>query len=130
MTFNDLQATLGALAVTGVDRKYTHPPEVINPADMPMLFPRLPSGTNGLLSVTLDGRLHINMEMVILVRYSGLDLATNRFDQAVDLMDNLNTALVTESEANLGIDRWDIRYAVEFAGGEQVTAIIATIEAS
>jgi len=80
------------------------------------------------------GRPHITIELVVLVQSDELDLAGNRFDNAVDLMDNINTALtgqmLTTTFSAGSLDGWTMQLSSTESGVEGFVSVIVTVEAS
>lgn len=130
MTFTSLVTALADLAVTGVVKKFTAPPQQIGTAEMPCMYPRLPDGTLSVLTLAeTTGLLSAVCELVVVV--SPYMQGTNRanFTTCLSLMDALNTALTAAIHAN-GIDRWTIRQDTDVIGETPYWTIIARVEAS
>jgi len=137
ITYNEMVSVLTGLTITGIssDAMLTAPPEIFDTARCPALFPRLPSGESIMLSFNrTTGRPHITIELVVLVQSDELDLAGNRFDNAVDLMDNINTALtgqmLTTTFSAGSLDGWTMQLSSTESGVEGFVSVIVTVEAS
>lgn len=106
-TFNSVQATLGGLTVTDVTTVLTYPPDQVNVADMPIMFPQVPEGEAAIGSFSGGSDLdRMTMELIVVIGPSRQNTAQANFNKTVDIMDNLNTVLKTEQAANQEIDGW------------------------
>jgi hypothetical protein len=108
MTLTQFVAGLSALTVTGVKRKYTEPPALLNAADLPAMYPRVPENGATAGSFAYSHRMRtLVCEMIIAVQ--AVKLGSNASNQTLTLalMDNLHDTLVAAS-GNLGIDTWSM----------------------
>lgn len=108
MTLTQFVAGLSALTVTGVKRKYTEPPALLNAADLPAMYPRVPENGATRGTLTYSHRLRsLVCELIIVVQAVKLGSNASNMTLALSLMDNLHTALVAASD-DLGIDAWSM----------------------
>lgn len=126
MTLTEWMAALTAIRPTGVKRVLTAPPSTINAADLPLLFPRLPTGETVYQSFGAS-RATATGEVVIVIAPDGLNMRAQTFAQAITLADALSTALAGVTQA----DRWTIRIDAEAYGTETgYTVLVAAVEGS
>ena len=122
-------AAVAALNITGVTRAYTEPPSRISAADMPLSFPRLPSGTHAI--VTLDGYSDawptLRCELVILIHPMQLETDDVKFADTLTYMDNATATLRNASLASAPV-RWEIRSETVFISSSLYHAVIIEIE--
>lgn len=108
MTLAQFVAGLSALTVTGVKRTYTEPPALLNAADLPAMYPRVPEGGAEAGSFAYSHRKRLLVcELVIAVQAVKLGSNAANMTLALSLMDNLHTALAAASD-ELGIDAWSM----------------------
>jgi hypothetical protein len=132
-TFRSFVDGLEALVVTGVVRRYTQGPPLGAPgtADCPFQYVRYPRSTEvAIVFGEQGGHPTRTAELVIGVEPVGQNTAYENFDDTVDLMDNLESALqgascLTKSKLN-----WSIRQEDDPVAGQMYWAIIATVEGS
>lgn len=116
------------MSVTGIIRAYDHTPHMLNTADMPCLFPRIPASTNGIASFLGDNSLdRITLELVILTDPTMQSTAEASYDLVATQIDNLVAALKTEMTNNNQIDGWDVRMDYIDIGESTYYAIVATV---
>jgi len=129
-TYSAFVAALAAMTVTSVTRAYTEPPQRIASADLPVMFPRIPSGSgeNESLGGT-SSYSRAECELVVVLESTGQDNNSVNFPAAVTMMDNLEAAFRTNIE-DIGIDSWSINVETDFVGVTEYWLIIATVEAS
>ena len=121
---------LAGLTVTGVVKKQAYPPQQVNDADLPLLFPRLPTGGNEVIALTGGmGLKEATAELVILTRPGLLSTQKTEFPILLGLLDAVETTL-TAAVLTWGLDRWSVRVE-DITLGDGATiyrAIIATVE--
>jgi len=119
---------LAELSVTGVTRAFTHPPESLGTADLPALWPGLPSGNEPMLTFqTKGGWPEMTCDLVVAVEPVPQNIQSANYDDMITIIDNLSTALRAAS-----IGRGPLTWTI--AGNAQVTvagtiywAVIATV---
>lgn len=130
-TYAAFVASINALTVTGVKRKYTSPPNRLSTADLPAMYPRLPSGAEG--PVTADGQgmwPTLTAEIVIVVEPVGQNLQPTNFAAAVTMLDNLSIALRSAQLAK-SKTRWTMRQQIVNYGTEtNYWTLVASVTAS
>jgi len=119
------------MSVTGVTRAYDYTPDQLSTANMPSLFPRIPSQRNGIVTFTgVSGLDTVTVEMVAIVDATMQSTGEANFGATVALVDNLNAALKTEMAANQQIDGWEMRTDYLDIGTAVYWAVIATVVGS
>ena len=132
-TYRSFVDALEAMSVTGVDRDFTQGPPLGAPgvADCPFKYIRYPGGDERpIVFGSHGGWPTLTAEVVIGIEPVGQKDAGNNFDDTVDLMDALNTALralacITKSKLN-----WNIRQTIDTVAGQQYWAVVARVEGS
>ena len=125
--------SLEAMTVTGVSRNYTQGPPLGAPtdADIPALFVRYPTANEARTTFgTHGGWPTFRVDVVVAVKAVGQDTAPANFDATVDMMDNLSTALRTESCIVLSKMAWTIKQSIEEVAGQPYWAVVASVEGS
>ena len=121
---------LYGLTVTGVTRNYLQPPQQVSTADLPILFTRLPSGTEGpIMGVRTGGWPTLRADVVILVEPFHQGQSSTNYALALTLMDNLSAAL---RAANLGEGpaRWNIESRLEIIVDTPYWVVVASVEST
>lgn len=115
------------MTVTGVTRKLDAPPDQLNTADMPVMYPRLPSSESGVVSFgSATGLRRAQMELAIVIDPNMQATTAETFATALTLMDNLTTAL--ESNAGtLQLDEWQLEIGTEVIGESEYWLVLATV---
>lgn len=132
LSYRDFVDGLEALSVTGVTRVYQGPPTELNEADLPSMWVQLPQGTEIPLAFGGSGyEVRLQAEVVIAVENLSLETQTVNFNAAVDMLDNLTTALRGSAAHALGISgptSWTVRQGGVQVGRFLYWAITATVE--
>lgn len=123
---------LAGLSVTGVTTKVANPPQTVNDADLPLSFPRLPTGGNTVIALTGGmGLKEATAELVFVVRPLTLSSNKTEFPILLGLLDGIEAAL-SAAVLTWGIDRWSVRVE-DITLGDGATiyrALVATVEGS
>ena len=130
-TYRAFVDALEALTVTGVTRQFTQGPPsgATGVGDCPAQYVRAPSGNERpLVFGEQGGWATMTAEVVILVEPVGQNRQPDNFDNTVDMMDALTTALqgascITKSKIN-----WSIRQTIDTVAGMDYWAVVATVE--
>ena len=116
------------MTVAGVGRSLDYLPKAVRKADMPLMFPSLPSATEGRwTSRTAGGWPEFACDLVIVMYPNELELTEKRFTNTVQMMDKLSTAL-RAAEVGRASLQWTMRYDLFQAGDTVYHAVIAGIE--
>jgi hypothetical protein len=135
MAFTSLQALVAAAAalpVTGIKKSAAFRPRIVNPADLPFLFTRLPGSTRAISTLTYGQGLRMaTLEIVVLVQMLNLDTQAANDALTVVLLDNLAATLEVNA-SSLGMDSYTLSTDEDTIGDgmQPVQAIIASLEVS
>lgn len=130
LTFASLASALSGLSITGVTVG-THPPQRIPSGNLPIAYPRLPSGEQAAAAFNgADGLDVLTCDFVVLVETVGQSNNVTNYANTIIYMDRLNAALKAEMIAGGVIDGWALRMDIEFIGETAYWAVIATVRAS
>ena len=109
-TYTAFIAAVADLNVTGVNRVHDEPPSRIAAADMPLSFPRLPSGDHAPLTVGgyQGGWPTLRCEFIVVIHPLQLETDDVKFSDTLTVMDNIAAAMRGASLAS-GPIRWTMR---------------------
>ena len=94
LTLRGMVDAIISLDLVSVKKVYNAPPESNNTADLPALWPMLPSiATNDREIACVNTQNEITVSMMIAVQPYGQDVQSGRFDLAIKLGDELRDAL-------------------------------------
>lgn len=122
---------LTGMSVTGVTRVYTEPPRSLNTADLPAMWPQLPTAENSSVTLThASGLRQATVDLIIAVEPYQQSTNNANFSATITLLDNIETALVTNA-ASFGIDRWSVRQGIlEVTENNSFWILAVTVEGS
>ena len=128
-SYTTFVGNVAALSVTGVSRAYTEPPTRIATADMPLSFPRLPSGDHAPLTAGgfQGGWPTLRCELVVVIHAIMAETDDVKFSDTLTVMDNISVALRSASLAS-GPIRWSLRTDVITLDSGFYHAVITDIE--
>jgi hypothetical protein len=132
-TYAAFTAALAALTVTGVTRKFANPPAAVDTADLPALWPGLPSGTEPLMtfatgSGTSGGWPAMRCDLIVALEPVGQNTQAANYAATVAMLDNLSSTL-RGNHIGRGPMTWAITANVQInVSGNLYWAVIATIE--
>jgi hypothetical protein len=130
MTYTEFAATLAGLQVTGIRKAHMSPPTQLNTAQLPAMWPRLPSGESTVVAMAGDLDLPVlRCDLVIAVEPWAQNTQPANYGRALALLDALQVALTDES-AEGTVDSWTVRIGGEAIGETAFWAIIATVTGS
>lgn len=130
MTYAEFTASLAGLKVTGVNRRFSNPPQQLQTAHLPAQWPRLPSGDTSIVTMTGGADLPaITCDLAIVVEAIGQNTQPANWTKAIGVIDGLHTALAAEAENGV-IDRWTLRLQGEYVGETAYWMIVATVTGS
>ena len=132
-TYRSFVDALEALVITGVNRRYTQGPPVGSPApaDCPAQYVRYPGSDEiAIVFGEQGGWPTLRAELVVLVRAVGQDMGGENFDDTVDMMDNIATALRGASCITKSKLRWSLRQTIDTVAGQDYWAVVANVEGS
>lgn len=125
--YSSFVGTLAGLTVTGVTRSYAYPPQQVNDTDCPILYVRIPSGTEGPMTLqTAGGWPNMTCEIVVLMRAYMLNTNAVNFVATTTMMDSLSTAL-RGSAPSLGPINWTIQHNIVDVDDAPFWAVIASV---
>jgi len=130
-TYRSFVDALEALTITGVVRQYTQGPPVGSPgtADCPFQYVRYPGGDEvPLVFGEQGGWPTLRADLLVCVEPVGQNLTPENFDDTVDMMDNMATALRGQSCTTKAHVTWSIRQIIDTVAGQQYWAVLATVE--
>ena len=130
MTYTEYAAMLSGLDVTGVVKAYTAPPTQLSTAQLPAMWPRLPSGETTIATMTgAAGLPSLACDLVIAVNAYGQGMQPVNYAAALTIIDALQTTLTTEALDNV-VDSWQMRLDAEQIGDTAYWVIVATVTGS
>lgn len=130
LTYASLISELSGLTITGVTVG-THPPARIPSGNLPIAYPRLPSGEQAAAAFDGTGGLDVlTCDFVVLTETAAQNLQITNYADCVTYMDRLTTALKSAMTTSKVIDGFTVRMDIELIGETAYWAIIATVRAS
>jgi len=130
MTYAEYVATLTALTVTGVTKRYSAPPSQLSTAQLPAMWARLPSGTVEV--VAMDGGAGLpsfTCDLVIAIEAMAQNTQPANYAKGITIIDALQAALTTEALEGV-LDSWALRLDAEAIGDTAYWVIVATVTGS
>jgi hypothetical protein len=131
-TYRQFVDRLEALAIAGVNKRYTQgPPQSLNTADMPAQWVQFPRSNEGTITsfVGNGGWATMIAELVIALEAVGQNTGPENFDAAVDMMDNITTVLrANDCGITMSKVRWNLVLTVRAVAGVNYWVVIATLE--
>ena len=130
-TYRSFVDALEALTITGVVRQYTQGPPIGSPgtADCPFQYVRYP-GTDEEFAIVFGeqgGWADLHAELVICVEPTGQNVAPENFDDTVDMMDNVATALRGSTCMTKSKLRWGLQQTIDTVAGQEFWAVLARV---
>ena len=130
-TYRSFVDALEALTITGVNRQYTQGPPLGSPgvADCPFQYVRYPGSDEEFAIVFGEqgGWPELHADLVVCVEPVGQNIAPENFDDTVDMMDNVATALRGATCFTKSHVRWGLRQAIDTVAGQEYWAVVATV---
>lgn len=113
-TFRALVDSLETLTPTGVIKHYiSGPPAALNTADLPALWLELPRGDQRAARAGAEGgNRTISLDLVVALEPVAQSTAGANWDNAVDMLDSIATALIAYSSPFMGPMTWRSRLAI------------------
>jgi hypothetical protein len=133
MSLRAFIAELSAIAVVGVRQAYAAPPERLATANLPALYPRIPTALTAQATVLAQGSLvppSLTVELVVVVEPVGQGTAPTNFARTVTLIDALHAALGGLLENSETIDSWSVVLTAEQVGADAYWLLVATVNGS
>ena len=131
-TYASFVAAIAALDVSGVERKYTHPPLALNTADLPASWVQLPGGKEDRLTLTYEGGWPTFLvQFVVALEAVAQDRQSANFTTAVAMMDKISDALRALGPIEIcrgGLVTWGMKVAVVTVAGVDFWAVAVDIE--
>lgn len=130
MTYSEAAAALAAVTVTGVKRAYSYQPGQIATADMPLMFPAIPSGNQAVATFGGAGGLFsARLNLVVLVEPLAQSTAQSRWTRGLAIMDALHAALLAAAD-DTGMDSAALRIESVLIGDTEYWGVVADVEVS
>ena len=132
-TYRSFVDNLEGLTITGVNRQYLKGPPANPPVsgDCPFQYVRYPGGDEApLVFGEQGGWPTLRAELIVGVEPVGQNRVYENFDDTVDMMDNINTALRAATCFTLSKLRWQIRQIIDTVAGQDYWAVQCTVEGS
>lgn len=130
MTFASAAAALAGITVTGVKRAYAYQPAQISTADMPLMFPALPSGRQSVATFSAQmGLRSARLNLVVVVEPLAQSTPQSKWARGLALMDALLDALVANADA-LNLDAVALRTESLLIGETDYWGVVADVEVS
>ena len=130
MTYTEYAAMLSGLTIAGVTKAYSAPPTQLSTAQLPAMWPRLPSGETTIATMTgAAGLPSLTCDLVIAVEAYGQNTQPANYAKALAIIDALQAALADEALDGV-VDTWQMRLDVEQIGDTAYWAIVATVTGS
>ena len=126
---SDFVENLSNLDVIGVHVREKFPPVSVNSADLPLMFPRLPS-TNSLPLTFTDqgGWPTLRVDLVVLTKAVGEDVQEVNFTETLEMMDEIASALRTTTDLGNSKITFRIYQTVIEVAGHDFWAVITEVE--
>lgn len=129
-TFAEFAADLTGMQVTGVQRVFTTPPEVLNSAQLPALFPMLPAGDQAPLTF---GQSEYGgsrtLDLWVPIRASGAGTLASYYPAMTAMMDSLDAALRALDATVAYRLTWRLQAALLEVAGHEYRGIVVTTTA-
>jgi len=130
MTYTEYAAMLAGLDVTGVVKAYSAPPTQLSTAQLPAMWPRLPSGETTIATMTgAAGLPSLTCDLAVAVEVIGQNVQPANYAKALTMIDALQTALTAEAIGGV-VDSWNLRMDAEQIGDTAYWVIVATVTGS
>ena len=130
-TYRSFVDALEALDIDGVNRSYTQGPPIGAPgvADCPFQYVRYPGSDEEFAIVFGEqgGWNELHADLVVCVEPVGQNVAPENFDDTVDMMDNVATALRGASCITKSKLRWGLRQTIDTVAGQDYWAVVAQV---
>jgi len=129
-TFAEFAADLTGMTVTGIKRVYVTPPESLNSADLPALFPMLPEGEQAPLTFgTSEYSGSRMLELWVPVKAAAQGTLAEAYVALTTLMDNLDDALRTLDATVPYRLTWNVRASLLTVAGTDYRGAVVTATA-
>jgi hypothetical protein len=130
-TYRSFVDALEALTITGTNREYTQGPPIGAPgvADCPFQYVRYPGSDeeHAIVFGEQGGRYELHAELVIGIEPVGQNTAFENFDNTVDMMDNVQTALQAASCITDAKLTWTLSQIIDTVAGDRYWAVLARV---
>lgn len=133
-TYRQFVDAFEALVIDGVTKQFEQGrPDSLNHSDLPAQWVQFPRGTEGFPTVFsgMGGWPTMVLDLVIAVEAVGQNTGMENFDNAVDMMDNITSALQSK---DCGVPKskitWSIILTVRAVAGVNYWAVVTTVTGS
>lgn len=126
-TYAAFVAALAALDIDGVTTAYTTEIDYGDTVDLPISFPRLPSGGTNEETMTTcidDGRLRIG-ELVVLVQAVGQGTTAENFTATLTMIDSVETAVKSFAPGTAFFE-WELTAGLDAVPGYWAVVLTVT----
>jgi len=130
-TYRSFVDALEALDIDGVNRQYTQGPPLGSPGvgDCPFQYVRYPGSTEtAIVYGEQGGWPRFRGELVVCVEPVAQNIGFENFDDTVDMMDNVASALRGATCITSSKIWWDLRMVIDTVAGQQYWAVLAVVE--
>ena len=130
MTYTEYAAMLSGLTIAGVTKAYSAPPTQLSTAQLPAMWPRLPSGERTIATMTgAAGLPSLTCDLVLAVEAIGQNVQPANYAKCLTLIDALQTALTAEALGGV-VDSWNLRMDAEQIGDTGYWVLVASVTGS
>ncbi len=131
LTYAAYTAQLAGLTVGGVVKRFAQAPAQLSTAQLPAMWPRLPSGDAQVATLDGDSGLDVlTCELVVAVEVMGQGTQVSNWNKAIAVVDGLHAALKAEAERNHIVERWAVRVDADQIGDAAYWLIVARVTGS
>jgi len=126
-TLNQFVTAVSGVTLASATRTFAYPPETINTADMPAQWVGLPQGDSpDIISAVNIRNKTRTVDLIVAVSPYGQDTQKQRFDTAVTVMDEIETAL--DALTTMNFMSYTMRMTTEVQAGQLgYWAVVATV---
>jgi len=130
-TYRSFVDALEALDISGVNRQYDQGPPIaqVGVADCPFQYVRYPGSDEerAIVFGEQGGYYEMHADLVVCVEPVGQNVGPENFDDTVDMMDAVQTALqgmgcITDSKS-----AWNLKQTIDTVAGQEYWAVVAQV---
>ena len=132
LTYSAFTTMLAGLNVAGVTKHFSQAPSQLSTAQLPAMWPRLPSGKTEV--ATLNGETGwdvLTCDLLVAVEAESQGTQPQNWQRSISIVDALQVALKAEAATHERIvDSWVIRLSQDQIGDTVYWVIVATVTGS